>query len=726
MGRGFTTVRALIIIYFASLFLSVPFAFAGTSLKLNFATIDTNRSAVMLADDVWDLSISSREYILQYSRPIHSFDKVALQKQFQVFGYLPDDAIVVRGTLAQLKAFQRSHVAVQAIVKYEAKFKVNSQLTTLSVFNKDEVVSLVVRLFDSKESKKISKAIALLNPQVIFEDINGKHLTLFTSREFIPQIADLVGVEHVAPTPKMQLFDFDPGSANNSGVADDYAQLTGFESGTKIMKFESAWAQGYAGQKQILAMADTGVDSGNLATLIPDLQGAVSGGFAYGLRSTSWADPMGHGTHVAGLMVGRGSASRGLLLGGAHEAELLVGSMWSPLVKNMTVPSKLAVLFDQAYQNGARVHSNSWGSAKDPGAYDDSAVQVDEWTFNNPDLLVVFAAGNGGADLNKDGRIDAMSLGSPGTAKNCLTVGASKNRIAEGGVQGAIGKLRDGQTLWPVEPLFSSGMSDTETGLAPFSSRGPTKDGRIKPDVVAPGTNILGAKSHQPGASSLWGFFNKDYTWSGGTSMAAPLAAAAAGVTRQILIEKWNIQNPSAALVKAALLHSAEDLFPGQFGAVGEAQGQELLSTRPNSDEGYGRVNLEKLLQLGSESITTKVIDNRQGVGQDQIATYSFTIEDCSRVPDVECKQSLYANLVWTDAPGSANAAVALVNDLDLELTFPDGHVLKSEDHVNNLEKIEVSGLMPGSYQMTVRGYRVPQAPGGVQPFALVYSIFRH
>ncbi len=717
MGQNFL---ALVFIFLAPFSLAFAGPISTRSLKLNFAEINTSNPLLMMQDSL-EADPTVREYIVQYSRPIRYSDRVLLKKQFQVFGYLPDDALVVRGTYAKLASFKACHQGVHAIVKYEAKFKVSSQLASLSVFNKDEVVQIILRLFDAKESYQIARSIRALNPQVTFQDIHGKHLTLFTSRKFIPQIADLTGVEHVAPVPEMELFDFNVSQSSDDSSSNDYTNLTGYETGTKVMKFDTAWNQGYAGRKQILAMADTGVDSGDLATLIPDLQGAVTSGFAFGLRSTSWADPMGHGTHVAGLLAGRGSASGGLLRGGAFDAQLIAGSMWSSLVKNMTVPSKLSVLFDQAYQAGARIHSNSWGSSKDPGAYDDSAVQVDEWTYNNPDLLVVFAAGNAGADLNKDGRVDPMSLGTPGTAKNCLTVGASKNRVSEGGIQGAIGKLRDGQALWPVEPLFSSGMSDTETGLAPFSSRGPTKDGRIKPDIVAPGTNILGAKSHQSGASSLWGFFNKDYTWSGGTSMAAPLAASAAGVARQILIEKWGVQNPSAALVKAALLHSAEDLFPGQFGAVGESKGQELLSLRPNSDEGYGRVNMEKLVRLGEG---THVIDNREGLAQDQSISYSFTIENCAEKSD--CAQSIYANLVWTDAPGSANAAVALVNDLDMELTFPDGHVLRSEDHVNNLEKIELSGLMPGTYQLTIKGYRVPEAPRGGQSFALIYSIFRH
>lgn len=726
---------AFIILFFAS-FLVGSSVFAGTSLKLNYATISTNSSAAISDFSPDDFTITEpTEFILQFKRPLGVLQKRALKKSFQVFGYLPDDAFVVRSTAKQLREFQNAHSNVNGYLKYDWKFKVESELLSLSVFNKDEAQVLIVRVFNANEAQSIFAKIKTIDPQTLLDvestsslsgtlssqankanDVtnafHGKQFAILTRKHFIPQIAMLTGVEHLSTPPKIELYDF-----QTSEVSDAPPSFTGYESGTKLMGFDAAYFQGFTGRGQILAMADTGVDSGDLQTLTPDLHDAVIEGQAFGLRSTSWADPMGHGTHVAGLMVGRGVLSDRAVHGGAIEASLIAGSMWSPLVKNMTVPTKLSTMFDAAYKSGARVHSNSWGSNKDPGAYDTSAVQVDEWTYNNPDMLVVFAAGNNGADLNKDGRIDEMSLGSPGTAKNCLTVGASKNLIADGGIQAQISKLNEGRTLWAAEPLASSKMSDNDRGLAPFSSRGPTKDGRLKPDVVAPGTNILGVKSHQDGASSLWGFFSKDYTWSGGTSMAAPLTAGAAGITRQILIEKWGIENPSAALVKAMLLHSAEDLFPGQFGAVGADKGQEILVTRPNIEEGYGRVNLQNMTELGSRDSETHVIDAREGVGQDQAVTYTLTVTQ---------ESNLYANLVWTDAPGSPNAAAALVNDLDLELMYPDGHIWKSEDHVNNVESLELSGLMPGIYQLTIRGYRVPEGPRNTQAFAFIYSLRAH
>jgi hypothetical protein len=177
-----------------------------------------------------------------------------------------------------------------------------------------------------------------------------------------------------------------------------------------------------------------------------------------------------------------------------------------------------------------------------------------------------------------------------------------------------------------------------------------------------------------------------------------------------MLIEKWGVQNPSAAVLKAMIMHSADDLYPGQFGEVGAAKGQELLTRRPNSDEGYGRVNMDNMVQMMKN---TFVADNRDGLATNQEETYQFKLGSSGK---------LYANLVWTDAPGSANAAKALVNDLDLVLTGPNGTV-SMNDHINNNEMIE-QVLPAGDYKLTVKGANVPNGKnGGRQAYALVWSV---
>src|SRR5262249_22187853 len=144
-------------------------------------------------------------------------------------------------------------------------------------------------------------------------------------------------------------------------------------------------------------------------------------------------------------------------------------------------------------------------------------------------------------------------------AKNVISVGSSES-------------VRDMPVTWghfpafPSDPLWSSRLGDNPNGIAAFSSRGPTADGRIKPDLVAPGTWIISDRSHASGAGALGGAYNADYASSGGTSMSAPIAAGAAAVVREGLQERFGVANPSSALMKAALLNGADELSPGQYG----------------------------------------------------------------------------------------------------------------------------------------------------------------
>lgn len=694
--------------------LSVSAASAGTVLKLNAGAIDTNKISNNYAAS-WMMEAQPTEYIVQFKKAITEQDKAQLKKQFEVFGYLPDDALVVRGTFASLITYKNNHPEVQAVVKYAAQYKVSSAFETASIFNKDTLVSVLVKTFKAQDSQIVAQKMKALNPQVELQVVDGKSVVALVPRGLVSAVAGLSGVEHIQPTPEFESFHFvmdqDLASDVKMAAAGDYSDLNGSETGTRVMKFDGAWAQGFTGRGQVVSMADTGLDTGDVATIHQDFKGAVVSGYPFGLWSKTWDDPMGHGTHVAGSVLGRGTASKGLLKGGAYEAKMVAEGMWSPMLKNLSVPSKLGDLFTKAYADGARIHTNSWGGARNFGAYDNFAVQVDEWLFANPDMLVLFAAGNSGADKDKDGRIDANSMASPGTAKNVLTVGASENVTSTGGIQVPISKLRAAKDEWPAEPIYSDYISNNENGLGMFSSRGPTSDGRVKPDIVAPGTNILSVRDQVKGASELWGAYNADYAWSGGTSMATPLTAGAAAVARQVLVEKMGIQNPSGALLKATMIHTAVDMYPGQFGEVGAARGQEILTRRPNSDEGYGRVNVTNIANLSSQ---TQFIDNRQGVAQGAEVSYSFTLN---------APGSLYANLVWTDAPGSANASQALVNDLDLVLTLPNGQTLSVNDHINNLEMIEKSELPAGTYKLTVKGTKVPQGKNGAQPYALVYTV---
>src|SRR6185369_11221073 len=111
-----------------------------------------------------------------------------------------------------------------------------------------------------------------------------------------------------------------------------------------------------------------------------------------------------------------------------------------------------------------------------------------EYVWDHKDFCFVIAAGNDGTDSDGDGKINLQSVTSPGTAKNCITVGACENERPEFDAETYGGWWPDS---FPASPFSDDPMADAANRIVAFSSRGPTTDGRVKPDVVAPGTFIL-------------------------------------------------------------------------------------------------------------------------------------------------------------------------------------------------------------------------------------------
>lgn len=647
-----------------------------------------------------------RHFIVQMNDKLANADFINFKSlKLEILRYIPDDAVVVAGTARAAQVLAKSSNHIRAITLYRPEWKLAPELGASSIFSGDPVTISIVRLFPDQNVKDVAKQ--LKNSKVKVKSASGRTLVVESKRSLLSALASLDAVEWLEPAPAIELpwFRDDRLRFHMATTPGDYSDINGYESGTKLMKFEPVWARGFAGEGQIVGFADTGMDTGDSATIHPDFTGRVPAGEIFGLFSKSWEDPMGHGTHVSGSVASNGFASGGKINGGANKATLVPQSMWSPMIENLSVPSKLKDLFGNAYTAGARVHTNSWGAAAAVGVYDSMAQQVDEFMYANPDFLILFAAGNAGEDADKDGRVDGNSIGTPGTAKNALTVGASKNLVSNGGIQAKLIDLKIGKEKWGVEPLASSKLSENEKGIAPFSSRGPTADGRLKPEIVAPGTNILSTRSHNPKAEVLWGAYNDQYVWSGGTSMATPLVAGAAAVVREYLVKDRKIASPSAAMVKAVLMHTAEDLFPGQFGAVGVSHGQELATVRPNMDEGYGRVDVDKATSLASSLL----VDERVGLGPNEKHVYPITLSK---------QTELSATLAYSDAPGAAAASKALVNDLDLAIIDASGKRYELNDHVNNNEHLAVQ-LPAGTYQIEVRGSNVPMTK---QAYALVVS----
>jgi subtilisin family serine protease len=518
---------------------------------------------------------------------------------------------------------------------------------------------------------------------------------------------------------------------HRSVLLNDYAR--------NIMGVNTAWQDtGFYGTGQIIGVTDTGLDTGNHNTMSPDFAGRIAA--TYVLTTTgNWADEHGHGTHVAGSAAGAGVQSGAItathsytnsFAGTAPEAQLAIQA-FEALGDGTIVglPADYYTLFDQMYGSGARLHSNSWGDVTGPpgldeyGGYITATQRTDEFIWDHPDMAVFFAAGNSGKDgdigplglcVGGDGVIDPDLLLSPGTAKNVITVAASESDKNEGPYQD-IPWLLLSLCFW-TEPIVSDIIADNPEGMAAFSSRGPVDDGRIKPDITAPGVNIVSNRSQVPGATELWGAYDANYSYSGGTSMATPLTAGAGAIVREWLNLK-GLSNPSAALIKATLLNTTHDMAPGQYG-LGATQ--EITFTRPNPVTGWGRVDLGFLAEPPPFGIWFD--DHTTGMSMGETVTYLDSLTQPLEV--LTDTQPLRIMLVWTDPPASLSADEQLVNDLDLVVTGPFGMTYygndePSGDRLNNVEGIVIDNPPVGTYQVDIEAFNIPVAS---QPYALVVA----
>jgi hypothetical protein len=471
------------------------------------------------------------------------------------------------------------------------------------------------------------------------------------------------------------------------------------------------WNRGIIGSGQVVAVADQGLDrneqwfrqyddGSQVNREITDAQftapPAIGSLFperkviAYWIMPGATAYDNGvlgaafHGTHVTGTVAGdSGSVSSPLQAnyddgdGMAPNAQILfqdLGDDNSGMLAGQGGPAMWA----QALAGGAYISSNSYG-ASGGAAYPASSALLDDFLWQNPDMLVVVAAGN-------DGSAGSMQINHPGSAKHALTVGATAH--------------------------------GADPSVAAFSSRGPAADGRIKPDLVAPGNAIRSAGGDTNNSS----FDALAIRTISGTSMSTPVVAGAAALVRQYFADGFyptgvasavNGLRPSGALLKAVLLN-----------------GTRSYAQTPAPDSGWGRVWLDNNLFFPGDSRQLRLWDKvvAAGLANGEMDQYPLR---------VEAGQELRVTLVWYDPAALPSNGMALVNNLDLELVTPTetllGNVLLdsqstaggSPDSLNPVEQVRLTAPTAGDYTVRVRASAVPGngQPGSArQAYALVVS----
>jgi serine protease AprX len=491
------------------------------------------------------------------------------------------------------------------------------------------------------------------------------------------------------------------------------------------------------GTGELIAIADGGLDTGRKDDLHQDLRPQVFDIRSYPIHNTyadnigdncGAADRDGHGTHVVGSAIGTGvcatEINQNSVRGIAPEAQLIFQALEQKLRYNdrgkrrygkqevsgyYGIPTELKDLFSCAYQNGtgAKIHSNSWGNedSKYASKYTNRCIGIDDFMWEHKDFLVVVAAGNNGSHFQDGKEIALGSICPPGTAKNCLTVGASENyRISEE-FQETYGSKHG----FTCEPFCNDITTDSIDDIAAFSSRGPCEDGRYKPDVVAPGTFILSTRSSQiANDDSCSAPYNNDYMYMCGSSMATPLVAGGVALVRQYLRENTEHINPSGALLKATVIHSAQYV---------DYRYRNSTSIRwVDNEQGWGRLTLANSLSP-AYPISIEFIDQLDGLLLGEAYEYKVEITN-SDVP-------IRIIMAYTDLPG-----LRLINNLNIRLTDPIGKYYlgndfrnkKEHDLINNVEGIIVNTPMVGIWSITVTAYSLPEPEKGNQDFAVVAS----
>jgi len=645
-------------------------------------------------------------YLMQFNGHVRDEALAAVKSTgAEVVSYVPYNAYVIRASSTAAKQLIAAKLPdVQFLGDYEPGFRLSPELRQNVRAGLKQKMEVVVQVVDGPTSKDTENALATLAGGVLSSNqVDNMHnVHLMVSPQQLDQIAgmrDVFGLEQVT---EKRILDEAQGQIVAGNITVGTVDSPGYLDWLASKGFTSAQFGSF-----VVEVAD---DTYVLGTH-PDLPASR---VAFQNNPTNQTGVLGgHGFLNSHIIGGFNSStgtntttndSRGLNygLGIAPFARMGITAIFGSTSSTPTAWE------NTAYGGGARISSNSWGfTGAAAKKYDANAQEFDRivrdaqsGVTGNQQMIVVFAAGNDGSAAN--------TVSSPATAKNVLTAGASEN---------------DRQTGSDGCAVANTGADNAEDIIA-FSSRGPVNsaggDGRIKPDLMAPGTHIESGipQSNYDGSSvcnQYWPAGQTLYGWSSGTSHSCPAEAGGSALVYQDFLNK-GFAAPSPAMVKAYLMNSATYMT-----------GVGANDTLPSNNQGMGRMNLGRAF----DGVQRILVDQTQVLGATG-NTYQVTGTIAnSTLP-------LRVTLAWTDAPGPTTGA-PWVNNLDLEVTV-NGTLYKGNvfsgansiaggtaDSKNNVESVVLPATgSPSSFVVTVKATNIAGdgVPGNAdttdQDFALV------
>ncbi|HMB70748.1 MAG TPA: S8 family serine peptidase [bacterium] len=574
----------------------------------------------------------------------------------RVVGTVPSNAYLVRAERSRVPALRRL-AFVQRVDWLRPAWKVSPEIGSRTFLDPGRAALgsarlLEIAFFPGEDPDAVGKAVAEAGASVVEvrADPWGRHVLAVAEPGVIPAIAEISAVEWIEEPGELEL-------------RNDKVRWVIQSNQTDVVPL---YDNGLLGQGEIIGHIDAHVSLAVCYFRDPvDNTPGPSHRKVVANRTHMETASAAHGIHTAGTAAGDREPVDGLLVarGMAPQAKLSLTNFYN-LTGFGNSPSNLAQYLDLAHQDGARVHTNSWGETT-INTYTSLSVDVDAFSRTHEEDLVVFAVAN---SAPFPGRVLA-----PENAKNCLAVAASDSV--------------------PSQDNHGRGVP------------GPTFDGRRKPEVNAPGVRTLSAA-----------FSGCATTTMSGTSMAAPAVAGGAALVRQYFRRGYHPTGrpwltdrmiPTGALLKAVVINSTVDMTGVTF--------------YPSALEGWGRILLDDALYFPGDTRRLLVRDVRhpEGLSTGQTRSFAFRVSDSS--------EPLKITMAFMDEPATPLASLTPVNDLDLEVVGPDGTFLGnvfdttvgvsvtggSADVLNNVERVIVASPTPGRWTVHVRGAAVPMGPQG-------------